>query len=102
MVHADCANRRDAIAIGHFTIETCEHTGPARPDLRWRHACRSSIRSGQGPAGSQTLQERPLGAHGLSGGVLEWVDTGGIMWTNLDVAEQVILDRGESGRAKHI
>lgn len=49
------------------TIETWEHTGPARPDLLWQRACRSSIRSGQGPAGSQTPQGLPVDAHGLSG-----------------------------------
>lgn len=51
-----------------ITIETCEHTGPARPDLQWQRACRSSIRSGQGPAGSRTPRELPVDAHGLS----EW------------------------------
>lgn len=85
------------------TIKTCEHTGPARPDLQWQRACRSSIHSGQGSAGSQTLQELPADAHGLSGGGLECVDTGDIMyWTNLDVAEQVILDWGESRRTEDV
>lgn len=37
------------------------------------------------------------------GGVLEYVDTGDITyWTNLDVAEQVILDRGEGGRTEDV
>lgn len=36
-------------------------------------------------------------------GVLECVDTGDIMyWTNLDVAEQVILDWGEGGRTEDV
>jgi hypothetical protein len=55
--------------VSPITIEMYEHTGPARPDLQWQRACRSSIRSGQGPAGSQTPQELPVDAHGLSGGV---------------------------------
>lgn len=100
-----CVNGIDAIAIGlfHHNIKTCKHTGPARPDPQWQRACRSSIRSGQGPAGSRTPQELPADAHGLSRGGLEYVDTGDIMYgTDLDVAKQVILDRGESGRTEDI
>jgi hypothetical protein len=50
----------------YSAIEGFEHTGSARPDLQWRRACQSSIRPGQGPAGSQTPQELLIDAHGLS------------------------------------
>lgn len=68
------------LVASSITIETCKHTGPARPDLQWRRACRSSIRSGQGPAGSQTPQELPVDAHGLSERGVRIVDTGDIMY----------------------
>ena len=58
-----------------IAIEAWGLTGPARPDLRWQCVSWSSIRSGQGPAESQTQQELPADAYGLSVGSLECIDT---------------------------
>ena len=91
------------LQLASIIIGSGKHTGPARPDLQWQRACRSSIRSGRGPAESRTPQELPADAHGLSGEGLEYVGTGDIMYrTNLDVAKQVIFHRGESGRTEDI
>lgn len=78
-------------------------TEPARPGLRWRCASSPSIRSGRETAESETRRELPRACPVLSiediRAALIGVRGGS---TDLDVAQQIVLDRSESRRAKDI